>query len=176
MHHSKTDGESIYIPINKNGSTSHQAMFQVAGWGPVDLLTFTQLPAYVVVRDPVARWFSGVAQVAYQSGFDDFSYLLDEVREGRSPVFGEFTNPQIDYLPPTVPNRTLVRLEDAAEYVLKRWGLVLPHKNLRGPRRHDPDLVPMLEDFYADDLALYRGAASPPPNPEKGECLTHQDA
>ena len=134
-------------------------MFVPAGWRWTKLETDQpQLTAYIVIRDPIARWFSGLDQYAHTH--DDYPYLriLNEVREGRSPIFAELTKPQVRFFPPTVANRTLVRLEDSAEYVARRWGLVLPVKNRlpRGPRLFAPDLVPMLEDFYADDLAIYR--------------------
>ena len=167
-----TDEESLYVPIPKNGHTSHREMFLGAGWREVNYATEgINLPVYIVVRDPIDRWFSGIRQITRdtledQNPFPEetptYAELLDQAREGGRLVFDQHTVPQSVYLMPTATmfDRVLVRLEDAAEYAAQRWGLTLPLLNKISRPPVDSTLTSILAAAYADDMRLYEQARS----------------
>jgi hypothetical protein len=124
------------------------------GWTGVNVWkhAYTQ-PGFAVIRHPVDRWFSGVKQYVYQTKHTDYETCLQTVLDGGWPVFDQHTIPQRDYLLSTVRFTELVRLDDLTEYML-RYGLELPQ---RPPSVWEADdrLIPLLTDFYADDIELY---------------------
>lgn len=147
-----TNGEWVYIPIPKNASSSIK---EVLGWKENDFHTFTcHTPAFAVIRNPVDRWFSGINQYAVR--YDDANYgrILANVKEGGYPVYDEHTMRQTDYLLSTFRYLDLVRFENVNEYMAEKFDVELPRANVR-EWQPDPDLVPIIKDFYADDVALY---------------------
>ena len=148
LGHGYIKGQVVWIPIPKNASTAHRNLFKANGWSHIQYADhLIEQEAYVVIRHPVQRWFSGVRQ-ALKGG------MVETVLEGGWPVFDQHTMRQTDYLLSTVPNRTYIRLEDAGRYVKDRWNLDLPVENRSTPPI-DERVVPILEDFYRADLELY---------------------
>lgn len=153
--HCFTNGEAVYVPIPKNGSTSIK---QALDWEfTIDYANYPcPLSGFVVIRDPVSRWFSGVAQHAVRFG-EDYDRLLDEVEAGRWPVLDEHTQRQTDFILSTF-NVEHVKLDNAADYVLDRYGVIVGDEN-RADWEFRPSVVPMIESFYAADFDLYLAAA-----------------
>ena len=158
-----TDGTVIYVPIPKVGSTSHRSAFRRAGWEPASFgVSVETREAYIPIRHPVERWFSGLDQYA-RTERRSYDELLERFVAGTSqgqpyPVFDENTAPQADYIFRVLANPTFVRLENTTEYVADRWGLELQRKN--GRFRHtDDSITEVLMDFYAEDLALWEAAS-----------------
>lgn len=154
-----SDGSWLYVPVPKNGSSAHRKTFLDAGWDKYHYARdFVGLRTYFVVRHPVDRWFAGVDQYS-RSSEPGFSYwqLVDQVRDGRWPVFDEHTMRQSDFVLSTLSDVVFVRLEAAGRFVAAEWGLKLPVVNARA-RPTDGSLVGMLERFYKDDLELWNQA------------------
>jgi len=151
-----SNGEWVWVPIPKNASSAHRGVLTTAGWDKAEYgRTVTHLPAYIPVRDPISRWFSGAAQYATRPG-QRLDSLVDDVLEGRWPVFDEHTMRQTDFVPSTISDPRYVRLEDAVAFMRQQWGLKLPVVNQR-TYAVDRRLIRVLTEFYATDLELYHG-------------------
>jgi hypothetical protein len=154
-----TNGEVVYVPIPKNGSSSHNSVFGV-GWTRINFSAEAcDLLAYIPVRHPIDRWFAGTDTYSRRMTrpFDD---LVADAKAGGPLVFDEHTMRQSDYILSTLHNIELVRLESSARYVADNFGLELPHIGERINRAVDETLHAAILDFYAEDLVLYRQAMS----------------
>lgn len=149
-----TDGTHVCLNIPKNASSAIKATLR--GWRYTEryMNRLCDLPGFVVVRDPIARWYSGVQQYAVRHGLDVLE-LVEQVKAGRPPVFDEHTQRQTDFIVSTFPNLDYVRLGDAHRYISERFGQTLVHRNHKEPLRRDPRLTPVLRRFYSADIELY---------------------
>lgn len=151
------NGEAAYVHIPKNASTAIKDTLRPAGWRHT--LAYVNapcpMPAFAVVRDPVDRFFSGVWQYALRND-RNYELLLDIIADGKYPVLDEHTQRQSDFILSTF-HVEFVRLEDASDYVAARFGLEIPERNVGDwvPRE---SMVPLIRDFYSDDVALYESA------------------
>ena len=153
-----TNGEVVYVPIPKNASSSHNATLR-QGWIRHHFNSeASPYPAYVVIRDPIDRWFAGASTYSRRGKGKDLETMVEEVKGGRNPVYDEHTMRQSDYILSTLHVVELVRIESAVQYVYDKFGLHLPHVGGRVTKEIDQDVVPVLLDFYADDAALYSQA------------------
>ena len=149
-----TDGEWVWVPIPKNATSAHRKLFIDHGWAKFYYgRTVTHLPAYIPIREPIARWFSGVAQHSARRG-DLYNNIIEDVLGGGWPVLDDHTMPQTEFLLSTISDPRLIRLEDSKRFVEATWGLSLPVVNKRAPLI-DERLVPVLTKFYAADIELY---------------------
>lgn len=155
----QTNGKFIYVPIPKNASSAHNGMLMGQGWQRIFFHSeVTTIPAYVVVRDPIDRWYSGAVQYERRGKGKDIDGMIEEVKNGHYPVYDEHTFRQSDFIISSLQNLVLVRLENATAWCKQNLGLDLPHIRVRTVRPNDPDLNPILEDFYAEDMKLYSDA------------------
>lgn len=162
-----TNGEVIYVPIPKNASTAHHGMMKSKGWQNIYFRTdVSPLPGYVVVRDPIDRWYSGAKQYV-RNKFPyrtqrinrlDIEELIWEVKNGHHPVYDEHTFRQSDFILSSLHEVILVKMEHAVQWCKDNLGLDLPHVRESANKPNDPDLNPILEGFYAEDVALYNEA------------------
>lgn len=153
-----TNGHYIYVPIPKNASSAHNGMLQGReGWDRIFFHSeLTTTPAYVVVRDPVDRWYSGAAQYERRGKHPiGIEGMIEEVKNGGYPVYDEHTFRQSDFIISSLQNVILVKLENATKWVKENLGYTLEKTHGRRQKRSDPILDPILEDFYAEDMALY---------------------
>ncbi len=152
----QTNGQIIYVPIPKNASSAHNGMFKGEGWQRIFFHSeITRTPAYVVVRHPVDRWYSGAAQYTLRGKGKDLDGMIEEVKEGGNPVYDEHTFRQSDFIISSLHNVILVKMENAIQWCLDNLGLSLPLVRGRVSKPDDPDLNPILRSFYAEDLDLY---------------------
>ena len=112
-------------------------------------------PAYAPIRHPVDRWYSGINTYERRGKGKDLEGIVEEVLSGRSPVYDEHTFRQSDFILSSLPEVILVRLEDATQWCFDNLGLHLPHFRGRQSKPNYPEINPILEDFYVEDLALY---------------------
>jgi hypothetical protein len=145
-----TNRRSVYLPIPKNASTTVR---QALGWRQTTewVNRPCPLPGFVVVRDPIDRYFSGVAEYAKRSN-QDYDRLLDRVEAGGWPVFDEHTMRQSDFILSTY-NLEHVRMENLGSFLLGRFGLEVD-VTYQGDWIRRASLIPMIRDFYADDFRL----------------------
>jgi hypothetical protein len=155
----QTNGKIIYVPIPKNASSAHNGMLKGEGWQRIFFHSeIAHQPAYIPVRHPVDRWYSGAAQFERRRGGEDLDVMIAQVKEGRNPVYDEHTFRQSDYVLSSLQNVILVRLEHAIAWCKDNLGLTLPRVRGRVTKPNDPELNPILEKFYADDIKLYESA------------------
>ena len=151
-----TDGEQVYVPIPKNASTTVRQALKA--WDEASYANEPcPLPGFVVVRDPISRWFSGVAEYARRTD-EDYNVLLDRVEAGGWPVFDEHTMRQTDFILSTFDVER-VRMDDVSDFLGERFGVhagVMYSWETKFPKSWKPrrSLVPMIRDFYADDFRL----------------------
>ena len=151
-----TNGEQVYLPIPKNASTSIKQGLKA--WESANYANKRcPLPGFVVVRDPISRWFSGVAEYARRNE-QDYDRLLDFVEAGGWPVFDEHTMRQSDFILSTF-DLERVRMENVSDFMAERFGVqakVTFSWETKFPDHWKPrrSLVPMIRDFYADDFRL----------------------
>ena len=151
-----TNGKQVYVPIPKNASTSVRQALK--GWKSANYANRRcDLPGFVVVRDPISRWFSGVAEYAKRAE-QDYDGLLDSVEAGGWPVFDEHTMRQSDFIPSTFDVER-VRMDDVTTFLRERFGVEAKTTfswETKFPDHWKPreSLVPMIRDFYADDFRL----------------------
>ena len=137
-------------------------MFTEAGWRQTTNGRNTdERLCYVPIREPISRWFSGARTYARSWGLD-YDELVETVRQGGYPVLDRHTQPQTEFLLSTYPNRVLVRLEDAADYVHNRWGLTLPAYEPEAyiSKQDGESVWRVLTDFYSADVELYESIPS----------------
>lgn len=155
----QTNGEFIYVPIPKNASSAHNGMLKTHGWERIFFHSeITMRPAYVVVRHPVDRWYSGASQYERRGKGQGIEWMIEQVKEGRNPVWDEHTFRQSDFVLSSLHEVVLVKLENATKWCKDNLDLELPHVRGRVYKPWDVDLNPILEEFYADDLKLYEEA------------------
>lgn len=153
-----TNGEWVYVPIPKNANTAHRQA--LSDWETTTWHYETHgLRSWAVIRHPVDRYFSGVAQYAFRTKSDP-EHLLDGVEAGGWPVLDEHTARQTDYLLSTLPDTVLVPLGAAGRWLETQFRRTLQQVNVRRAKPSRPRMVPFLEEFYADDLALYEEASN----------------
>ena len=159
-----TDGDSIYVPIPKNGSSSHRVMFQNEGW---EKLYFGSdawdREAYVPVRHPVDRWLSGAYQRSRRPGRGTIEEMAQSVIDGAHPVLDENTMAQMDFMLSSLHHITLVKLEHAGDFVDERWGFTLPEVNVNSgpaeiPLKVTDKLFNVIMKNYQADFNLWRMA------------------
>lgn len=154
----RTNGKIIYVPIPKNASSAHNATFK-EGWERIWFHSeVAPYPAYVVVRDPVDRWYSGAAMWERRGKGKDLETMIEEVKNGRSPVYDEHTFRQSDFVLSSLHELVLVPMERATQFVWETFGLQLARIRGRQTKPSDSDLNPILEKFYAEDMELYQQA------------------
>ncbi len=154
----QTNGQIIYVPIPKNASSAHNGMFKTEGrtWSRIFFHSeVVHQPAYVPIRHPVDRWYAGINTYERRGKGKDLEGIVEEVLAGRSPVYDEHTFRQSDFIISSLRQVVLVRLEDATQWCLDNLGLHLPHVRGRQSKPDYPEVNPILEDFYAEDLALW---------------------
>ena len=157
----QTNGRIIYVPIPKNASSAHNGMFREEGRVWQRIFFHSEVaphPAYVVVRHPVDRWYSGINTYERRGKGKDLEDVVKDVLDGRSPVYDEHTFRQSDFILSSLHEVILVKLEHANQWCLDNLGLHLPHVRGRQSKPNYPDLNPTLEAFYAEDMALYEQA------------------
>ena len=157
----QTNGRIIYVPIPKNASSAHNGMFKTEGrtWSRTFFHSEVALqPAYVPVRHPVDRWYSGINTYERRGKGKGLEDIVKEVLEGHSPVYDEHTFKQSDFILSSLREVILVRLESATQWCLDNLGLDLPHVRGRQSKPDYPQVNPILEAFYVEDLALYESA------------------
>lgn len=84
--------------------------------------------------------------------------MAEEVKNGRHPVYDEHTFRQSDFVLSSLQEVILVKLENATQWCKTNLGLDLPHVRGRVEKPSDPELNPILESFYAEDMTLYEEA------------------
>ena len=149
----QTDGHDFYVPIPKCASSSLRHCFP--DWRGVDKFEGDPDNGWVVVRHPVERWFSAMAETAKEPE-RPFELLLDEVRATGKLVYDAHSAPQWNYVK-AFPDIDIVRIESVNGYVRERYGRRLTWKNAKTWDVAD-DLVPLVEDFYARDLEVWQQA------------------
>jgi hypothetical protein len=124
---------------------------QEAGWQRVTDRT-PEGHHFMIVRNPVDRWFSGVNEYVVNNRLDRDD-VIRQAYAGRM-VFDQHTVPQMGYLPNV--ECEIIPLETATERVAQ-FGLVLSRMRHR-EYGIEPNLVPFIEDYYAEDMELYDAA------------------
>ena len=158
-----TNGSSIYVPIPKVASSAHRVMFNSAGW---EKLYFGSdawsPPAYIPIRHPVSRWYSGAYQRSRRPGRPSVEQQIDRAEPGKGLVLDENTMKQSDFVLSSLLNPVLVKMENAKDYVNEKWGLTLPEVNRNPDPPHLQDRRPKLntwvEEFYQEDTELWERA------------------
>ncbi len=159
-----TNGSHIYVPIPKVASSSHRVMFQSAGWKKLYFGSDAwDKPAYIPIRNPIERWYSGAYQRSRRPGRPSVENQIDRAVGGVELVLDENTMKQSDFVLSSLHKPRLVKLENAQDYVDKSWGLELPEVNrnpdpithLMGRR---PKLIDWIIGFYWEDMELYERA------------------
>lgn len=148
------DRDHCYVPIPKCATNSLRATFPE--WRSEDHKTGVDIAGFAIVRHPVDRWHSGIAEATFHHDPDrDYDTMLDVARNEHRFQWDNHTRPQADFL--RAFDVELVKLEHAADYVLDRFG-----RQLAWERRREwepaPDLIPAILEYYAEDLALYESA------------------
>lgn len=143
-----------YVPIPKCGTNSLRATFPE--WRAEDRKEGFNVPGFALVRNPVDRWFSGIAEATFHHDPDrDYDTMLDTARNTGKMVWDNHTRPQAEFLHDF--DVELVKLDNASEYVQERFG-----RRFRWERfRHwvpAHDLVPQILEYYAADVKLYERA------------------
>jgi len=149
----QTDGHDFYIPIPKCGTSSLRHCFP--DWRADDHFEGDPANGWAVIRHPVDRWFSAMAETAREPE-RPYDMLLDETRATGRFQFDNHSAPQSNYVR-AFPNVELVRLENAAGYVWERYGRRMTWKNAKTWDVAD-DLVPAIEEHYRRDLELWNRA------------------
>jgi hypothetical protein len=155
-----SNGETVYVRIPKNASSSHREALRWPQFSFID--QSTPLEAYIPIRDPYTRYFAGVrtyagriSRPAKYGAPGPYQDLLAEVRAGGWPVFDEHTMPQYEYILSTLAGpRTLVKVDHCTSYVKDRWQIELP-RLAHYDYEIDKKLFPLIRDFYAEDFDLY---------------------
>ena len=170
-----------FITIPKNASS-------IVSWVLIYYLKWEQIPLFdksmtanniVILRDPLERWMSGVAEFLSRTGFKDLSeqVITDMLRNPafdqiliNAPYFDEHTIPQVSYLHNLpLPNITFFKLTecivtDILEYLnidpvtppqqenskIKK----LIKNELMTKIAEDPLLAQIIKDQYAEDYQL----------------------
>lgn len=147
------DWRQGYVPIPKCATNSLRATFPE--WRATDDYE-GGAHLFALIRDPVDRWFSGIAEATFHYDPDrDYDTMLDVARtEGRF-VWDQHTQPQASFV--NGYDVELVALDYAADYIQGRFGRRLRWERCRG-WSPAPDLVPAIREFYAEDVALYEEA------------------
>lgn len=154
-----TDGAAMYVPIPKVASTSLRKTFPdwraTDEWPPGGC----PLPGFILIRDPVDRWFSGVFQTGTYP-HPTYDELLDEARSTGRLEWDNHTKPQAAFVRGYVdrPDVDLVKLEHAAAYVSYRFGRRLAWKRAQPWEPAAADLVPAVLEHYRRDVELYERA------------------
>lgn len=139
--------QRAFVPIPKNASNSIIAALRAQGWWHVHLPNprFDVKELIVVLRDPIQRWVSGMAQFIRttildpvghngpvfdpsQATLHDYAMTLDQFQEQYTDLveriifdqcdrFDEHVWPQCDWLPdlPNVPRRYIIMDQDFAQ-------------------------------------------------------------
>lgn len=148
------DRDCLYVPIPKNGTNSLRATFP--DWRAEDHKRGIDIDGFALIRHPINRWFSGIAEATFHHDPDrDYDTMLDIARRDGRFVWDNHTRPQTQFLHDF--DVELVKLENASDYVFKRFGRKLAWER---SRRWEPapDLYPSIREFYADDFDLYERA------------------
>lgn len=148
------DRDCMYVPIPKCGTNSLRATFPE--WRAEDHKQGVDIAGFALVRNPVDRWFSGIAEATHHYDPDrDYDSMLDAARDEGRFVWDNHTRPQSEFLHHF--DVELVKLENAGAYILERFG-----RRLRWERSRRwepaPDLYDKIRDFYAADVELYERA------------------
>jgi hypothetical protein len=152
-----TNGEAFYVPIPKCATNSLRLTFP--DWRSTNEYRseWDHLPGFALVRNPVDRWFSAAAEIS-KGHLPALSWdkLMNRARNGVFEVDAH-TLPQSLYLE-HYPNIDLVRLENAAVYIQNEYGRLLAWERRRD---WEPvlDVIPLIEEYYADDLEIYARAS-----------------
>lgn len=154
----QTDGAHMYVPVPKVATTSLRKTFPdwraTDEWPPGGC----PLPGFILVRDPVERWFSGVFETGTYP-HPTYDELLDEARETGRMEWDNHTKPQASFVRgyDTREDVDLVRLESATDYVSERFGRRLAWKRAQ-PWEPATDLIPAIRRHYYRDVELYEAA------------------
>lgn len=146
--------DACYVPIPKVATNSLRATFPE--WRAEDHTEGVDIDGFAFVRNPVDRWFSGIAEATFHHDPDrDYDSMLDAARDTGRFVWDNHTRPQVDFL--SHFDVELVKLEHASGYIAERFGRTLRWER---SRRWEPaaDLIPAICEFYAGDLELWEAA------------------
>jgi hypothetical protein len=98
------DNQHLYINIPKNASNYLDRVFGNSNWNPCNLMSFAvrELPAIVVLRDPLERWVSGATQyivgnIGTGKEFSEHYNLLFERLLFDQVILDDHTMPQYYY-------------------------------------------------------------------------------
>ena len=146
----------FYVPIPKNGTSSLRATLYE--WRAEDTrLGIPDLPGWVFIRHPVERWFSGLKEATFHHGYGrNWDDMVAAAYDGKF-VWDNHTRPQVQFVAPFT-NLELIKFERASEFVLERYGREFAWERHRFWDRVD-DLVPLVAEYYAEDMELYDRAA-----------------
>lgn len=158
-----TNDHWAYIPIPKCASTSMRALVKEPPdggiwWRQTDEWKIhpCPLPAFVVVRNPVERFFSGVLEHAITKGIG-YDWLLEKIRTEEYPVLDAHTQPQSDYVLSTYPKLELVALENLGRFVEETFGWQVGHERKRNWVKKR-DMIPWIQEWYREDMELWARA------------------
>ena len=143
-----------YVPIPKCGTNSLRATFPE--WRAEDHRNGIDIAGFAIVRNPVDRWFSGIAEATFHHDPDrDYDTMLDAARNAGRFEWDNHTRPQSEFLHGF--DVELVKLEHATDYISERFGRRLAWERFRHwvPAH---DLVPQILEYYAADVELYERA------------------
>lgn len=144
----------MYVPIPKVATNSLRLTFPK--WRAEDHKNGIDIPGFALIRDPVARWFSGIKEATFHGDKDrEWDLMLGKARSEGTFVWDNHTRPQSEFL--NGFDVELVKLDNAGPYLFKRFGRKLEWERMRF-WQPAPDLIPLIREFYADDVELYEKA------------------
>lgn len=144
------------MPIPKCGTNSLRVTFPE--WAAEDHRSGEwTVPGFAIIRDPVERWFSGIAEATLHHDPDrEYDLMLEVARNEGRFQWDNHTRPQSEFVR-MFPDVELVKLDNAAAYILERFG-----RRLRWERSRKwepaPDLYDAVREHYAEDVVLYERA------------------
>ncbi len=151
------DRDCMYVPIPKVATNSLRATFPE--WRAEDHKNGIDIPGFALVRDPVDRWFSGIAEATFHHDPDrDYDTMLQIARDEGKFVWDNHTRPQSEFL--TEFDVELVKLDYAETYIQERFGRQLRWERSRRWEAAE-DLIPAIRRFYSADVELYESACGP---------------
>lgn len=171
---SKSDKDLMYINIPKNASTWTKAVLLDSGWEYYNFHTDKFIkPALVVLRDPVDRWVSGIAEY-FALYFPQFKLQDKETVEliFDRIVFDDHTEKQVKFMHGLDTEQCTFMLcnesykHNFSNFIGSKFMLAHQHVSEHSPiRKHfkevfqqlmldEPKYTKRIQDYYAEDYKL----------------------
>lgn len=146
------DKSLSYLNIPKNASTSIKKALESAGW--YKTIEPSDAPMFVVVRNPVDRYVSALAEWHRQNHTGSFSNWFNNVNHIIVP--DEHAVPQIDYVLPFIARvEHIIKMERLHE-IEALTGVPITHESNKTDYPDDLEIPrQLIEMYYRYDKYLY---------------------